>query len=134
MTRIAFYELSKLSYDQRSVLLTRPENDLDLFLERVKPVIEDVRIKGDAALVKYAAKFDKAHFKTSEIKEYTTEITKLSDINNGIKDVLEDPFKYLACLNANTLKTLNGISIENQDYLKLRINTRHTKKEVLATT
>lgn len=28
--------------------------------------------------------------KTSEIQEYTTEITKLSDINNGIKDVLEE--------------------------------------------
>jgi histidinol dehydrogenase len=87
MTRIAFYELSKLSYDQRSVLLTRPENDLDLFLERVKPVIEDVRIKGDAALVKYAAKFDKAHFRASEIKASETEFEEAFDLLD--RDVIE---------------------------------------------
>ena len=76
-----------MSYDQRSVLLTRPENDLDLFLERVKPVIEDVRIKGDAALVKYAAKFDKAHFRASDIKASETEFEEAFDLLD--RDVIE---------------------------------------------
>ena len=67
MTKVTFYELSNLTDDHRAALLKRPENDLDFFLEKVRPLIEDVRIKGDVALVEYAAKFDNAHFTISEI-------------------------------------------------------------------
>ena len=65
--KVSLYELSKLNKTERNVLLRRSENDLEVFLEKVKPIIEDVRIKGDAALVEYAAKFDDAHFTSSEV-------------------------------------------------------------------
>lgn len=67
MKPIAFYELSTLSAEQRENLLTRPESDIDGFLDKVKPIIEDVRARGDQALVEYAAKFDGAHFRVDEI-------------------------------------------------------------------
>ena len=49
--KVSLYELSKLNKNKRNVLLRRSENDLEVFLKKVKPIIEDVRIKGDAALV-----------------------------------------------------------------------------------
>jgi histidinol dehydrogenase len=87
MTKVAFYELSNLTNDQRSRLLTRPENDLDFFLKKVRPLIEDVRIKGDVALVEYAAKFDNAHFTTSEIGASKTDFEAAFDQLD--RDVIE---------------------------------------------
>ena len=49
--KVSLYELSKLNKTKRNVLLRRSENDLEVFLEKVKPIIEDVRIKGDLSLI-----------------------------------------------------------------------------------
>lgn len=67
MVNVTIYELSKITNEQRASLLTRPESNLDGVLEKVKPLIEAVRTKGDAALVEYAAKFDNAHFTMDEV-------------------------------------------------------------------
>ena len=90
MTQVAFYELSSLSEDQRASLLTRPESDLEFFLEKVKPIIEDVRTKGDVALVEYAAKFDNAHFGISEVGASKAEIDAAYDqIDREMIETLE---------------------------------------------
>ncbi len=90
MTRVAFYELSKLTGDQRDALLMRPESDLGFFLEKVKPLIEDVRTKGDAALVEYAAKFDNAHFNVTEVGASKADIDAAFDqINRELIETLE---------------------------------------------
>ena len=52
--------LADLSADERAGLLTRAEDDLAPFMERIAPVIEAVRAEGDAALVRYAREFDGA--------------------------------------------------------------------------
>ena len=90
MTGIAFHELSKLDEDRRASLLTRPENDLEFFLEKARPLIEDVRVKGDAALVEYAAKFDNARFAPSEIGAAKAEIDAAFDqLDRGVVEALE---------------------------------------------
>ncbi len=61
MTRtIKFYELAKLSTDERAALLTRSEADLGSFIERVRPIIDAVRDEGDTALARFARDFDKS--------------------------------------------------------------------------
>lgn len=65
--KVSYHELSKLNSTQRNSLLTRPEDDLSFFLEKVQPIIEEVRMKGDEALVRYAAQFDNAHFSIDEV-------------------------------------------------------------------
>jgi histidinol dehydrogenase len=57
---IALHELSRLTAAERSVLLVRAEEDLSVYLERVKPILDAVRQEGDAALVRFAQQFDKA--------------------------------------------------------------------------
>ncbi len=57
---INFLELKKLTPAERGKLLKRTESDLTPFLEKVKPIIEAVRLEGDAALVRFARQFDKS--------------------------------------------------------------------------
>ena len=90
MTKVAFYDLSRLSARQRNALLTRPENDLDFFLEKARPLIEEVRTTGDAALVKYAARFDGARFSLGEIAATRAEIDAAFDrLERDVVEALE---------------------------------------------
>ena len=52
--------LADLSASERDTLLSRAEDDLAPFMNKVAPVIEAVRSEGDAALVCYAREFDGA--------------------------------------------------------------------------
>ncbi len=62
-----FHVLSKLSPEQRKALLTRTETDLSNYIEKVRPIIEAVRIEGDHALARFAQTFDKAPVRADEI-------------------------------------------------------------------
>lgn len=57
---IALHELAQLTAVARAALLVRAEEDLSVYIERVKPILEAVRLEGDAALVRYAQQFDRA--------------------------------------------------------------------------
>ena len=56
----SFHDLSTLSADGRAALMRRTEADLSPFVEKVRPIIEDVRANGDAALSRLARELDKA--------------------------------------------------------------------------
>jgi histidinol dehydrogenase len=58
--KIRFVELSKLDNTQRKELTQRPSVGLRDLIPKVTPIIEDVRKRGDSALVDYALKFDGA--------------------------------------------------------------------------
>ncbi len=47
-----------IDIDQAGELLSRNNSRLDSAIETVKPIIDDVRLRGDAALFEYAKKFD----------------------------------------------------------------------------
>lgn len=49
-------------------LLARPKQDFDRIAAVVDPIIEDVRTRGDAALVDYAARFDQARITRTVIR------------------------------------------------------------------
>jgi histidinol dehydrogenase len=56
---VAFYELAALTPAERQALLTRSEADLAPFLEKVKPIIERVRLEGDVAIAALAESIDR---------------------------------------------------------------------------
>lgn len=64
---VALHELSKLPDGGREELLRRAEDDLTPFVEKVLPIIEAVRTRGDVALVEFAVKFDGAKFTSDTI-------------------------------------------------------------------
>jgi phosphoribosyl-ATP pyrophosphohydrolase/phosphoribosyl-AMP cyclohydrolase/histidinol dehydrogenase len=53
------YDLSKISPSQRAELLRRPVLKSSEMIAKVQPIVEEVRLKGDAALLDLTAKFDK---------------------------------------------------------------------------
>jgi histidinol dehydrogenase len=55
---IHFYELSTMNASQRLRLLRRAELQIDELTERVRPIIQAVRERGDKALVEFTARFD----------------------------------------------------------------------------
>lgn len=56
--KLSFYELEKLSEEERTALYTRTESDLTYYIERVEPIIREVERCGDEALLGYAERFD----------------------------------------------------------------------------
>ena len=60
---VNYWVLSELSVDEREVIIKRAEQDIRDVSDVVRPIIEDVRQRGDAALIEYAAKFDKSEIK-----------------------------------------------------------------------
>ena len=63
--KINRWTLKTISTEQKELLLKRAQADIAAVTEVVKPIIEDVRTRGDDALKEYALKFDKAIIKGS---------------------------------------------------------------------
>ncbi|WP_374384887.1 histidinol dehydrogenase [Dongia sp.] len=57
---VRFYELAKMEAAARARLLVRSEENLDSFIDAVKPIIADVAAAGDKALIRCAQRFDGA--------------------------------------------------------------------------
>jgi len=86
---IAVHRLASLSPKDREELLARAEDDLDPFIEGVKPIIEAVRTDGDQALAHYAQKFDDAPVQADNIAVTREEIDAAFDaIGTEMVDVL----------------------------------------------
>jgi phosphoribosyl-ATP pyrophosphohydrolase/phosphoribosyl-AMP cyclohydrolase/histidinol dehydrogenase len=51
----------------RAHLLRRPVLKFDEMITKVKPIVDDVRLRGDAALLEFTAKFDKAKLESNVI-------------------------------------------------------------------
>jgi phosphoribosyl-ATP pyrophosphohydrolase/phosphoribosyl-AMP cyclohydrolase/histidinol dehydrogenase len=56
-------DLTTVSAAQRSALLRRPVLDSKQMIEKVRPIVDEVRKRGDAAVLELTAKFDKARLK-----------------------------------------------------------------------
>lgn len=57
---VSIHRLAELDEQSRSRLMFRAESAIDAVIEKVRPIIEDVRQRGDEALIHYAHVFDKA--------------------------------------------------------------------------
>ncbi len=87
---VAIHRLADLSEAQRTVLLQRREDDLEPFIEGVKPLIAAVRDEGDEALARFAKQFDHADISAAEIAATKQEMDKAFDaIDKSVVEVLE---------------------------------------------
>lgn len=65
---IQYWELSKLTDEERARIMRRAELDITSLLPRAQEVIEAVRTGGDAAVVKYARQFDAPNFEAHMLR------------------------------------------------------------------
>jgi histidinol dehydrogenase len=61
---IAFYRWKDTDARTRAKIMRRAQADIETVTDQVKPIIEDVKKRGDAALIDYAKKFEKAELKS----------------------------------------------------------------------
>lgn len=59
-TNLSRFVLADMTAEARSRLFLRAESDLGAYLDKVRPIVEAVRARGDAALSEFAAQFDGA--------------------------------------------------------------------------
>lgn len=67
--KIGFYRWSDTDPATKERLMRRSGADIDDVMDKVRPIIAHVREKGDAALIEYAQKFDKAALTTLKVSE-----------------------------------------------------------------
>ena len=63
-----FHELATLDAEARAALLKRSETDLSGFIDKVRPIIEAVRLEGDVALARFGRELDKAEITPDRLK------------------------------------------------------------------
>ncbi len=62
------FKLWELSQEGREKLFQRTQVDAGEFIDTVRPIIDDVRENGDAAVIKYTKKFDQADIPVDQLK------------------------------------------------------------------
>lgn len=87
--RIIDYKL--LDEASRRKLLHRTETNLDGFIEKVKPIIEEIRQHGDSAMASYSNKFDKSSLEANDIRVTEEEIKEAYDF---IPEDIQDSIRY----------------------------------------
>ncbi len=65
---VSYYDLASLSATQRESLMIRTEGDLGEYIEKVSPIIEQVKNEGDEALARFAREFDKSPLEAGDLK------------------------------------------------------------------
>ena len=73
---IGFYKWSDTGEQVKMRILRRAQADIEDVLPKVKPIVEDVRLRGDAALLEYAQKFDRAALQSLKVSDAEFETAK----------------------------------------------------------
>ncbi len=88
--KISFHELSRLDDAQRALLLQRVEGDLEPVFAMVQPIIDAVKVEGDAALARFANKFDNSPVRPDEIAASEDDFDAAFDaVDDEMIEVLE---------------------------------------------
>jgi histidinol dehydrogenase len=88
--QINFYELEKLPESETAKLFKRSELDIAELQKQVLPIIQDVRERGDLALIEYNEKFDKAKMTAEQLKVTEAEFEQArNNLDPEVKKVIE---------------------------------------------
>ncbi|KAJ4481627.1 histidinol dehydrogenase-domain-containing protein [Lentinula edodes] len=106
--------LAGISEEERALLLRRPVLKSDEMIEKVKPIVSEIRARGDAALLEFTAKFDKAELlSTCMFPPYSKESMEISP---NVKDAIDKAYSnirkfHAAQVDGSTLKveTMPGV-------------------------
>ena len=87
---IHFYELSTMDTAQRARLLRRAEIQIDDLVERVRPIVEAVRDRGDDALNEFTERFDRVQLGVDQLRVSRAEIEQAhSQLDSSVRAALE---------------------------------------------
>ncbi|EIN10451.1 histidine biosynthesis trifunctional-protein [Punctularia strigosozonata HHB-11173 SS5] len=96
--RMRTYDLATVGASDRAQLLRRPVLKSDEMIAKVKPIVDDVRKRGDAALLELTAKFDKAQLDSTVVfPPYAPETMELETlVREAIDQAYANIYKFHA--------------------------------------
>ncbi len=87
---IHFYELATMDVSQRARLLRRAEIQIDELIERVRSIIQEVRQRGDLALIEFTARFDRVQLAPDHLRVSREEIERAYQIlDTSVRSAIE---------------------------------------------
>jgi histidinol dehydrogenase len=87
---IHFYELSQLNASQRTRLLRRAELKIDELVERVRPILQEVRQRGDEALLEFTERFDHVRLTADQLRVSREEIEHAHQkLDTSVRDAIK---------------------------------------------
>lgn len=92
---IHFFELSKLDAGQRARMMRRAEVAIDELLDYVRPIVQAVRDRGDAALIEFMARFDRVQLTPDRLRVGRAEIERAytlleKDVHTAIEQAIHN--------------------------------------------
>ena len=101
---IHFYELSSMSAEERTRLLRRAQIQIDELVERVRPILQDVRKRGDEALVEFTARFDRVQLTTDNLRVSRAEIEQAhQELDRSVREAIEQAIGNLRTFHARQM-------------------------------
>src|SRR5258708_4329681 len=93
---IHFYELSSMDSAQRARLVRRAEIRIDELVERIRPIVEDVRNRGDDALIELTARFDHVQLTADQLRVSRVEIEQAhAQLDAPVRAALEQAIRNI---------------------------------------
>ena len=87
---IHFYELASMDPAQRVRLLRRAEIQIDELIERVRPIVQRVRERGDEALIEFTARFDRVQLTADRLRIGREEIERAYQLlDTPVREAIE---------------------------------------------
>jgi histidinol dehydrogenase len=87
---IHFYELSSMSGAERTRLLRRAEIQIEELTERVRPILQGVRQRGDEALLEYTERFDRVQLTSNRLRVSRAEIEHAHQaLDTAVREAIE---------------------------------------------
>ena len=93
------YELSKMTKEQYDFIMKRAELDITEQMKVAKEVSDDVKARGDEAVLEYTAKFDRVQLTADKMKVTPEEIE--AGYNNLDKETREAIRTYTISMKSN---------------------------------
>ena len=101
---IHFYELSSMSAEERTRLLRRAQIQIDELVERVRPILQDVRQRGDEALVEFTARFDRVQLTTDNLRVSRDEIEQAhQELDRSVREAIEQAIGNVRTFHARQM-------------------------------
>jgi histidinol dehydrogenase len=101
---IHFYELPTMNASQRLRLLRRAELQIDELIERVRPIIQAVRERGDEALIEFTARFDHVQLSPDRLRVEQDEIDKAHKLlDPSVREAIEHAIRNVRTFHERQL-------------------------------
>ncbi|RPD67203.1 histidine biosynthesis trifunctional-protein [Lentinus tigrinus ALCF2SS1-6] len=106
------YDLSQTNASERAQLLRRPVLKSDEMIAKVTPIVDEVRQRGDAALLDFTARFDKAQLSSPVILPPYETVELPDDVRQAIEVAYANIHKFHAAQAAQEelkVETMPGV-------------------------